>query len=72
MRKDEVNSRKNERGFVDETGSRRYTMTIDDLEFIYKMLEDFVADCTRDEYNENKDAINSVYALLHKHMKNSI
>ena len=43
MRKNEVNSKKNERGFVDETGSFRYTMTIDELESIYKRLEDFVA-----------------------------
>lgn len=69
MRKDEINSKKNERGFIDETGSRRYTMTVDELESIYKRLEDFVADCTREECDENKDAINVVYTLIHKHIK---
>ena len=72
MRKNEVNSKKSERGFVDETGSRRYTMTIDELESIYKRLEDFVADCTKEEYDENKDAINVVYTLIHKHIKTTI
>ena len=62
----------NIRGFIDKSGTLRYNMTVEELQCLYKRLEDFVADCTRDEYNENKDAINSVYALLHKHMKNSI
>jgi len=69
LRKNEVNSKKNERGFVDETGSRRYTMTIDDLESIYKKLEDFVADCTKEECDENRGAINIVFSLIHKHIK---
>lgn len=72
MSKNEVNSKKNERGFVDETGSRRYTMTYDQLQALYKQMENFVADCTQQEYRENKGSIISVFTLLHKHINAEI
>lgn len=53
---------------IDETGCRRYTMTLDELQTLYKRFENFVADCTQDEYEENKAAIIAVYSLIHKHM----
>lgn len=59
----------NIRGFIDKSGTLRYNMTIEELQCLYKRLEDFVADCTREEYDENKDAINVVYTLIHKHIK---
>lgn len=63
---------KDERGLVDESGCRRYTMTLEQLQALYKQFEDFVADCTQEEYNENKSAIIAVYALIHKHINNEI
>ena len=59
-------------GFLDETGARRYTMTLDDLQDLYKRFENFVADCTQQEYNENKAAITAVYTLIHKHINAEI
>lgn len=59
-------------GFLDETGARRYTMTLPELERVYKAVETFVADCTQREYNENKSAIIAVYTLLHKHINAEI
>ena len=56
------------RGIVDETGASRYTMTVDSLNKLYKRLEDFIADCTQQEYNENKVAIAATMALIHKHI----
>ena len=53
---------------IDETGCRRYTMTLDELQTLYKRFENFVADCTQEEYEENKAAIIAVYSLIHKHM----
>lgn len=55
-------------GFVDVDGSRRYTMTLDDLNRLYKKFEDFVADCTQEEYNKYKECIIGVYSLMHKHI----
>lgn len=59
-------------GFLDETGARRYTMTLDELQALYKRFEDFIADCTQQEYNKNKSAIIAVYSLIHTHINNEI
>lgn len=55
-------------GIIDESGCARYTMRLEELQALYKRFEDFVADCTQQEYNENKSAIIAVYTLLHKHI----
>lgn len=60
------------KGIIDETGCARYTMRLEELQAIYKRFEDFVADCTQQEYNENKSAIIAVYSLIHKHINNEI
>ena len=53
---------------IDETGCARYTMSREQLQALYKQFENFVADCTQQEYNENKQAITAVYTLIHKHI----
>lgn len=55
-------------GIVDESGCMRYTMTLPELQGMYKRFENFVADCTQQEYNENKAAIIAVYTLIKKHI----
>lgn len=57
---------------IDGTGATRYTMTRAELERLYKEIERFVSDCTKQEYNENKQAITAVYSLIHKHINNEI
>ena len=57
-----------ERGIVDESGARRYTMTREQLQKVYKQFEQFVADCTESEYRENKQAIGAIYDLIKKHI----
>lgn len=57
---------------VDEEGCIRYTMSRERLNKLYKDFEDFVADCPQSEFNDNKEAINKVFTLLHKHINNSI
>lgn len=52
-----------------ENGINRYTMTSLELGEVYRKLENFVADCTTQEYIENKEAINSVLSLIHTHMQ---
>lgn len=61
-----------QRGIIDEMGCQRYTMTLEQLQALYKKFENFVADCTQEEYNENKSAITAVYTLIHKHINNEI
>lgn len=55
-------------GVIDESGCRRYTLTLPQLQGLYKQFEEFVADCTQQEYNDNKAAITAVYTLIHKHI----
>lgn len=52
-----------------ENGINRYTMASEELKSLYKRLENFVADCTTQEYLDNKEAINSVFSLIHKHQQ---
>lgn len=59
-------------GIIDEMGCNRYTMTLEQLQALYRQFENFVADCTQEEYNENKQAITAVYTLIHKHINNEI
>ena len=60
------------KGIIDESGCARYTMTGQQLQNLYKTFENFVADCTQQEYNENKQAITAVYTLIHKHINAEI
>ena len=57
---------------IDETGATRYTMTRAELERLYKEIERFVADCSQQEYNENKQSITTVYSLIHKHIQRNL
>lgn len=52
----------------DELGAVRHAMSINDLRELYKRLENFIADCTRNKVDENRDAINGVLTLIHKRM----
>ena len=58
-----------QRGIIDETGCARYTMTEQQLQSLYKTFENFVADCTKSEYEENKASITAIYTLIHKHIQ---
>lgn len=56
------------KGIIDESGCARYTMTLEQLQNLYRKLENFVADCTQQEYIEYGAEITSVYELIHKHI----
>lgn len=53
---------------TDSNGAKRYTMSSEELKALYKKLENFISDCTYQEYQENKEAINNVFSLIHKHL----
>lgn len=52
---------------TDTNGAKRYTLSSEELRKLYKKMENFIADCTYQEYIENKEAINNVLNLIHKH-----
>lgn len=56
---------------MEENGISRYTMTSHELSEVYRKLENFVADCTTNEYLENKEAIDKVFSLIHIHMQHA-
>ena len=49
---------------TDELGAVRLAMTAKELDDLYKRLENFIADCTRNEVDENRDAIKGVLTLV--------
>ena len=53
----------------DFNGAKRYTISKEELNQLYKNLENFIADCTFQEYQENKEAISNVLSLIHKHLR---
>ena len=60
------------KGFFDWDGAFRHTMTLPSLERLYKDLEFFIADCTRQEYVKNEAAIKAIQTLLHDRMNEEI
>lgn len=59
-------------GVVETDGTQRYSLTREHLEQLYKEVEDFVADCPREEYEENKETISSFLSLLHHHINSPL
>lgn len=59
------------RGFVDESGCRRHTMTSSELNALYRKLENFIADCTKEEYERRKDEFASVLTIIHQRMNSA-
>ena len=51
----------------DEFGAERYTLTREYLDDLYKRLENFIADCTKEEVDLNREAINKVQTMIHQH-----
>lgn len=55
--------------FVDEYGATRHAMTYSELEHLYRKLDNFIADCTYEEAQENKDAIIAVKTMIYQRMR---
>ena len=51
----------------DEFGAERYALTREYLDDLYKRLENFIADCTKEEVDLNREAINKVLTMIHHH-----
>lgn len=55
--------------FVDNTGATRHAMSKAELSDLYKRLENFIADCTRNEVDANRDALNKVQTMIPQRMR---
>lgn len=53
-------------GFEDENGVTRHAMKYEQLEKLYKQLDEFIADCTVAEYESNKDHFIAIKTLIHQ------
>lgn len=51
----------------DEFGAERHTLTKEYLDDLYRMLDNFIADCTKEEVDINREAINKVQTMIHQH-----
>lgn len=50
--------------FKDEVGATRHSMSRNQLEALYKDLENFIADSTREEVKSNLEALNKVKTMI--------
>lgn len=55
--------------FVDDMGATRHAMSYDELNELYKQLENFIADCTVEEAKESRDAFVKVQTMIHQRMR---
>lgn len=55
--------------FVDDMGANRHAMSYDELNELYKRLDNFIADCTFEEAKENRDAFVKVKTMIHQRMR---
>ena len=53
-------------GFKDEDGAMRHTMKREEIDALYRQLDNFIADSTRQEAEEHKAAILGIKGWLHK------
>lgn len=57
------------KGFKDEQGVTRHAMPRFKIESLYNQLQNFIADCTVDEYKANEQAFTAIKTLLHQRMQ---
>ena len=55
--------------FVDNMGATRHAMSYDELNELYKQLENFIADCTVEEAKESQNAFVKVQSMIHQRMR---
>lgn len=57
------------KGFTDEQGVTRHAMPRRKVESLYNQLQNFIADCTVEEYKANEQAFTAIKTLLHQRMQ---
>lgn len=54
---------------ITENGTQRHTLTRKQLEETYRYLDDYIADCTESEAENNKEHFIAIKSLIHKHIQ---
>ena len=57
------------KGFEDEQGITRHAMPRGKVESLYNQLQNFIADCTVEEYKAHEQAFTAIKTLLHQRMQ---
>ena len=57
------------KGFTDDQGAIRHSMSRDDLDELYRRLDNFIADLTYEEAERSRDAFNVVKTIIHQRMQ---
>lgn len=57
------------KGFTDEQGVTRHAMPRIRIESLYNKLQNFIADCTVEEYKAHEQAFTDIKTLLHQRMQ---
>lgn len=57
------------KGFKDEQGVTRHAMPRGRVSILYNQLQNFIADCTVEEYKANEQAFTAIKTLLHQRMQ---
>lgn len=57
------------KGFTDEQGVTRHEMPRFKIESLYNQLQNFIADCTVEEYKAHEQAFTAIKTLLHQRMQ---
>jgi len=57
------------KGFKDEQGITRHEMPRFKIEAVYNQLQNFIADCTVEEFRANEQAFTAIKTLLHQRMQ---
>lgn len=57
------------KSFIDEVGATRHAMSKEELDELYKRLDNFIADCTIEEAKENREIFIKIKTLIHQRMR---
>lgn len=57
------------KGFKDEQGITRHEIPRFKIEYLYNQLQNFIADCTVEEYKAHEQAFTDIKTLLHQRMQ---
>lgn len=51
---------------IEENGIKRHLLTREELEELYKKIDNLVADCTYQEFQEHKESFIDIKTLIHQ------
>lgn len=56
---------------MNDNGALRHILTRNELQELYRKLDNFIADCTEQEAKENQDTFVKIKTFIHQRMRNS-